>query len=401
VEAPREPLLAGNSDRSRRHARRRSLVLFAVLVVLLHAVLLGSADWASLGPEREPAAGTPMAVRSIEARPDPADTEPAAVARPPPSLPKPPRPPKPRRPRVAASPSAEASARPVEPPSPVASEPVVAEAENEPPPAASAPAIDAANAAPVPAPAPSQAAPEVAIAASAPASAAPLSFLGAGEMPPPTYRTKLPPSVTLRYEVRRGFLRGTGEIRWQRVGDDFGLRLEARIAGLTLLAQTSQGVVDATGLAPVRFLDQRARRTAQAANFRRDAGTITFSGASVVWPLLPGTQDQLSWMIQLAGIVAAEPERASAGGSISMVIVGARGEAGVRTLRYAGREDAQTASGTVPALKFVVDSRSAYDSGYEIWLDPAHDYLPAHATRRNGAGESEFDLLLERIEPIS
>ena len=220
-------------------------------------------------------------------------------------------------------------------------------------------------------------------------------------MPPPTYRTKLPPSVTLRYEVRRGFLRGTGEIRWQRVGDDFGLRLEARIAGLTLLAQTSQGVVDATGLAPVRFLDQRARRTAQAANFRRDAGTITFSGASVVWPLLPGTQDQLSWMIQLAGIVAAEPERASAGGSISMVIVGARGEAGVRTLRYAGREDAQTASGTVPALKFVVDSRSAYDSGYEIWLDPAHDYLPAHATRRNGAGESEFDLLLERIEPIS
>jgi hypothetical protein len=220
-------------------------------------------------------------------------------------------------------------------------------------------------------------------------------------MPPPVYRTKLPPSVTLRYEVRRGFFRGTGAIRWQQVGDDYGLRLEASIAGLTLLAQTSQGIVGAAGLEPVRFLDERARRPAQAANFRRESATITFSGATLVWPLLPGTQDQLSWMIQLAGIVAAEPERASEGGRISMVMVGARGEASLRTLRYAGREDAQTASGTVPALKFVVDARSAYDSSYEIWLDPARDYLPAHATRRNGAGESEFDLLLERTEPIS
>ena len=35
----------------------------------------------------------------------------------------------------------------------------------------------------------------------------------------------------------------------------------------------------------------------------------------------------------------------------------------------------------------------------EIWLDPARGYLPVHATARNGAGESEFDLLLERTDP--
>jgi hypothetical protein len=203
----------------------------------------------------------------------------------------------------------------------------------------------------------------------------------------------------MHYEVRRGFLRGSGEIRWQRSGDEYELRLEARIAGLTLLSQTSQGKVDASGLAPLRFLDQRVRRAAQAANFRRDSQTITFSGPSTVWPLLPGSQDQLSWMIQLAGIVAAEPERATDGGRIAMVLVGARGEAAVRTLRFVGREDVDTAAGTVHALKFVVDGRSTYDASYEIWLDPAHDYLPAHATRRTSTGESEFDLLLERIDP--
>ncbi len=202
----------------------------------------------------------------------------------------------------------------------------------------------------------------------------------------------------MHYEVRRGFLRGAGEIRWQRSGDRYELRLEARIAGLTLLAQTSQGQVDATGLAPTRFLDQRMRRAPQAANFQRDHDSITFSGPSTVWPLLPGSQDQLSWMIQLAGIVAAEPGRAIDGVPISMVIVGARGDAGVRTLRFIGRDTVETATGAVQALKFVVDGRSTYDATYEIWLDPAHDYLPAHATQRGSNGESEFDLLLERID---
>ena len=42
--------------------------------------------------------------------------------------------------------------------------------------------------------------------------------------------------------------------------------------------QSSDGNLDGNGLAPVRFLDRRARRSAQAANFRRDVGTVTFSG---------------------------------------------------------------------------------------------------------------------------
>ncbi|MEP6740470.1 MAG: DUF3108 domain-containing protein [Caldimonas sp.] len=233
---------------------------------------------------------------------------------------------------------------------------------------------------------------------STPASAP--TFLAAGEAPPPVYQTQLPPAATMRYEVRRGFFRGTGEIRWQPVGESYELRLEARVAGITLLAMTSQGAIDSAGLAPVRFLDQRARRAAQAANFNREAGTITFSGPSTEWPLLPGSQDLLSWMIQLSGIVAAEPERAAEGGRISMVIVDARGRASVRAIRYVGRENIDTVNGTViQAAKFVVPGRAIGDSSYEIWLDPAQSFLPAHATQRDGTGDSLLDLLLERIDP--
>ena len=411
MESPPQASHSPDPSASRRQVRRRAFVLFCALVVLLHAVLLDAANRASIGISREASIGATMAVRTVEATADSAAAEPA----PQPAAEAPraaPRPPRPRAPRALREPSTEviassieANARLSEPASGPTSdpEPVVAAASAPDLPATSEPATPEAGAEATPASAPAVVQAEAVSpeAASAVARAASSSFLAAGEQPPPTYRTLLPAPVTLRYEVRRGFFRGTGEIRWQPSGDRYELHLDARLAGITLLSQTSQGEVGATGLEPTRFLDQRARRAAQAANFKRDTGTITFSGPATEWPLLAGSQDRLSWMIQLVGIVAADPERATEGGRISMVLVGARGEASVRTLRYAGRESAETASGAVPAIKFVVDGRSAYDTSYEIWLDPARGYLPVHATARNAAGESEFDLLLERIEPGS
>ena len=393
-----------------RWARRRAFALVGALVALLHAALLGAASQASIGRDRDALVGAPMAVRTIEsvAEPVPAETPPTG-AEPPPVMPvaalRPPRQAHaPRAPSIAPVTSeVEVSARSAEPPASAASEPVsvlaAASAPDAPSPVASEPATAGAapEAAAASTPAVAEAVPSEA--ASAVARAASAIFLAAGEQSPPTYRTVLPPPVTLRYEVRRGFFRGTGEIRWQPAGERYELHLDARLAGITLLSQTSQGAIGDTGLEPARFLDQRARRAAQAANFKRDSATITFSGPATEWPLLAGTQDRLSWMMQLVGIVAADPERATEGATISMVLVGARGEAAVRTLRYAGRDNAETASGSVPALKFVVAGRSAYDTSYEIWLDPARGYLPVHATARNGAGDSEFDLLLERTDP--
>lgn len=224
------------------------------------------------------------------------------------------------------------------------------------------------------------------------------SFLAAGEAAPPTYRTVLPGPATLRYELRRGIFRGTGEIRWRPAGDRYALQFDARLAGISLLAQSSQGELGINGLYPVRFVDQRARKAARVVNFSRTTDSISFSASTARWPLLAGTQDRLSWMIQIGGIVAADPDLASSG-QITMVLVSARGEASVRSARFAGREDAETVAGNVPALRFVIDGHSAYDGSFEIWLDPARGYLPVHATSRNSSGEAEFELLLQRADP--
>ncbi|MDQ6683610.1 MAG: DUF3108 domain-containing protein, partial [Pseudomonadota bacterium] len=215
---------------------------------------------------------------------------------------------------------------------------------------------------------------------------------------PPTYPARLPPSATLRYEVRRGFLRGSGEMRWQSTDARYTLALEARIGGLPLLTQSSSGDVDAHGLAPERFVDQRLRRAPLAANFHRDSGTITFSGTGQQWPLLPGTQDRLSVLIQLAGIVTAQPEMQAEGGRVVIVVVGARGEAALWTIRFAGFEDVDTIDGPVRAAKWVRMARTVADSSAELWLDPARHHFPVHATFRNSAGAAEYDLLLEKIE---
>lgn len=391
-------------------SRRRALAASAIVALLLHGGFIGGIGGQDVGTPVAQAAA-PVSVRTIVAAAEPASRTLAAADE------RAAAPPEPASPAPVAKPKV--VLRPRQPTEPMpkfdaASERAGARIDD----AVSTPPVEIAASVPTAMPAAVEAAstasttsgsPElpagvelglVAASSAAPSGEAP-SLLAAGEQPPPLYRTRLPRSATLRYQVRRGLLRGTGEIRWQASGETYRLSLEARIAGLTLLIQTSEGTTDPNGLKPNRFVDQRARRPAQAANFRRDIDRITFSGPAVEWPLLPGSEDRLSWMIQLAGIAAAEPGLLVEGGMITMIVVGARGEAGVWALRFAGREDVETAWGTVHAVKLVREGHSIYDTNAEIWLDPERDYLPAHATMRNSAGEAEYDLLLERIEPAS
>jgi len=382
--------------------RRRALIACAVLALLLHGAFIG--QFGGVVPGATESAVAPMSVRTLA---DALSAEAAAQAVPaaaPPAvapevLPTARTLRRAREPIAAASQTPAADATQASANSTVPVVPIeIATTSEAPLPAPSEAPIPAAPAEPVPGAVADAGETPVAGGASSTAGARP-PLLAAGDEPPPVYRTQLPPAVALHYEVRRGFLRGTGTIRWQPSGDRYRLVLEAQVAGIALLKQTSEGGIDVNGLAPVRFVDQRARRSALAANFRRDDGRITFSGSAVEWPLLPGSQDRLSWMIQLAGIAAAEPERLVDGGRIAMVVVGARGDASVWTLRYAGRETVEAASGPVHAVKLVSEGRSAYDTSAEIWLDPERSYLPVHATLRNSTGASEYDLLLERVDP--
>ena len=216
----------------------------------------------------------------------------------------------------------------------------------------------------------------------------------------PVYHTRLPPAFTLAYELRRGALSGSGELTWQPQGDGYDLRLEGRVVGLRLLALESRGTLDADGIAPVRYTDERRGRGTQAANFQRLAGgggKITYSGPSSEVALPRGAQDRVTWLVQLAAIAAADPARVGPGGHLSMFVSGARADADVWTLTHVRAETLDVGGMPTPTLRLVREPRYAYDTRVDVWLDPARHYLPVRARLSNTAGGDAgeaFELML-------
>ena len=213
----------------------------------------------------------------------------------------------------------------------------------------------------------------------------------------PHYRTQVPPAALLRYELQRGGLRGSGDLLWRPDGAHYELRLDGRVGPLTVLTQVSSGGFDAAGLAPLRFTDKRLRRPTSAANFQRDAGKITFSGPATEFALHAGMQDRLSWMLQLAAIIAAEPALRHTGAKVVMGVVGAHADASVWAFRCLGPEAVETGTGSVDSIKYLREPRDPYDTTVQVWLDPMHHFLPVHATQKAGANDEGFSLRLQEI----
>ena len=216
----------------------------------------------------------------------------------------------------------------------------------------------------------------------------------------PVYRTLVPPAFAFGYELKRGVASGSGELRWQPEGDHYRARLAGSAGDAALLAWDSVGGFDDAGIAPQRYTDRRRDRSTQAANFRRDAGKVTFSGPAVEHPLPPGAQDRLSWMLQLAAIAAAEPALVGPGGRVSFLVVGARGDADVWTFVHGGEETLVLPVGSATTVRLLRLPGRAYDTRAEVWLDPARHYLPVRARLSNASDSDALLLVLREVLPL-
>lgn len=212
----------------------------------------------------------------------------------------------------------------------------------------------------------------------------------------PVYATRLPPASTLHFEFRRGAASGEAQLDWQPAGDHYRLNLKSQTAGAPGLGWTSQGGFDAAGLAPVRYTESRRGREVRAANFQRDSGRVTFSGPRTEHTLVPGGQDRLSWMVQLAAVLSANPGLAAADAQVSIWVVGTRGDAEVWTFAVQGIGALDLPAGRVEgAVHLTREPRRTYDTQVQVWLDPSRHHLPVQAMLRvHATGEgSEFRLM--------
>ncbi|MDZ5461639.1 DUF3108 domain-containing protein, partial [Azohydromonas lata] len=244
----------------------------------------------------------------------------------------------------------------------------------------------------------SEVASEAASAPAAPASAA--SDAPQAQPAPPVYATELPPPVLRRYRLERGLLWGTGVLRWQPGAGQYAASLTGDVAGINVLDWRSQGVLDSAGIAPERYEVRRRGRDAQAANFQRDAGKLTFSGPTTEFPLLAGAQDRLSVLLQIPAIVAADPRRFVAGASVRVFVTGSRADADVWTFKVEGEQTVEGPTGPLRTLKLSREPRKQYDTRVEFWLDPLSHYLPVRARLSTAGGGEALELVLESEERL-
>jgi hypothetical protein len=213
----------------------------------------------------------------------------------------------------------------------------------------------------------------------------------------PIYRTLIPPSTTLRFAFRRGTQEGLADVRWEASEEGYRLDFEARIGELTLFRQQSQGAFDAAGLAPVRYTDRRARREL-ATNFLREAGRVSFSAASGSHALQDGSQDRLSWMLQLVAVLTAEPQRLAPGQVVTLVVAGVRGAPVAWSFVSAGLDLDAGVPASPSTVRLVREGEGPYDARVEVWIDPER-HLPVRV-RFGAATEAQtMDLRLLAAEP--
>jgi hypothetical protein len=207
-----------------------------------------------------------------------------------------------------------------------------------------------------------------------------------------------PQRVTLHYDVsQNGITMVEATETLEHDGRSYRIQSEWQGKGLFALSargkakRSSQGAIDARGLAPREFRDQRGNGPLSVARFDWAKKVLTreHDGRIDTEPLSERTQDRLSFAY---GFAFTPP----AAGEFGVYIADARG---VSRHRYAvaGRETLKTAAGEFEALKLVKQHEPGDDRGTEVWLAPKRDYLPVRVLviERDG---TRLDQLLTRIE---
>jgi hypothetical protein len=197
-----------------------------------------------------------------------------------------------------------------------------------------------------------------------------------------------PPSSRLKYDVK-GEIKGfpyhvNGDLQWAHDGKTYNARMEISHFILGARVQTSTGRLGAHGLEPTRFGDKV--RSEVAAHFDYDKNKVTFSANTPEVPLLPGAQDQLSVILQMASMLAADPKLFTQASTLSFQVVGPKSaEAWVFTIGTS--EKLGLPGGEVSALRVWRELIGEYDARVEVWFAPGMGYLPVRIRLSQANGD--------------
>jgi hypothetical protein len=202
----------------------------------------------------------------------------------------------------------------------------------------------------------------------------------------------LPPSVDLSYQIKarqKGFsISGDAVVSWRVADGKYTLLTDSRAMILgSLLANRSEGTIDAFGIAPAEFHEKRFRKEASTTTFDRAAKTISFSESKVRYPILGGEQDRTSVPWQLVAIARATPDKFVVGSEWAFFVAGRR-DADPWTFKVIKLETLRTALGEVATVHIVKQPPpDSKDQQLDIWLAPSMEWYPVRLRFEDGEGE--------------
>lgn len=204
-------------------------------------------------------------------------------------------------------------------------------------------------------------------------------------------KVKIPSSRALKYKVQAVNViapGGSATLTWvQDSSATYQLNFEATAAIIYTIRWSSQGFLNELGLAPSHFTEKRFRSSETAAHFDYENQLISFSKKEAKTAMLPGAQDRFSVVIQLASIIAADPDRFKAGQNI--VIQVANSELAEAWVFNVLASEPLTWSGkSYETLRLQRQARKPYDAQLELWLAKDLEYMPVRIkqTPVTGAG---------------
>lgn len=216
-----------------------------------------------------------------------------------------------------------------------------------------------------------------------------------------------PRAAQMQFEVQ-GKLKGlpyrtTARIDWRPSGQRYEASQELQVPLLGGRRQSSVGALTAQGLQPEVFMD-RSRRE-YSTTFDASAGIIRFSRGDEPVAWVRGIQDRLSVFFQVAGLIAAAPERYPQGTRITVQTASTH-HVTPWVFQVQAKEKLSLPAGVISALKLEhldagkqADNREAANLQSALWLAPSLHYLPVRI-RLVENERDELDLRLKsHIQP--
>jgi hypothetical protein len=200
-------------------------------------------------------------------------------------------------------------------------------------------------------------------------------------IPVPPSQTRLVYDITGEVKGRSVFAEGL--LEWTVKDGRYDASLAVRMVLLGSRTQTSVGRIGPQGLMPERFGERQ--RDEAATHFDYEGQRVRFSRNRPDAPLLPGTQDRLSVILQLAVRMQANPQDFEAGRELSMPVASSREVENWRW-QVGELETLALPKGSVRARRLTRPALNERDNTIDLWMAPTLQHLPVRIriTQSNG-----------------